>query len=276
MLLARIAQLGAFLLYICDRYGRFNLFCLSTARWAFIDMLRPRRWRLLWPQLYEVGTRSISVVALVGTFIGMVLAVELFDSFKRFGTEAGLGGVIGISVVKNIGPVLAAIMLAGRVGGAFSAELGTMAVTEQLDAMRVMATDPVSYLVVPRVLACVIMIPMLTIYADVCGIFGGWFITVEANHVTNVDYWTASARAVGPWEITTGLVKSLCFGAAIGLISCYKGCNSEKGAQGVGRATTDAFVTSFIAIIILNFFLAMFMKDFYNFIFGFAEFDILG
>lgn len=244
--------------------GLFVGFCVSVVLWAVRDIHKVRRWRLIAPQLYDVGTMSLPVVMITGGFIGMVLAVELYEQFAAIGQETRLGGVVNISVVKHVGPVLAAVMLAGRVGGAFTAELGTMSVTEQIDALRVMAADPVSYLVVPRVLACIIMIPILTVFSDLVGILGGWLITVQMYGVTNHEYWSFSASFVGSWDVMTGLGKSIFFGLAIGVICCFKGFYCGKGARGVGRATTDAFVASFVAIIIMNFFLAKFSRDLYN------------
>ncbi|MHC4993625.1 MAG: MlaE family ABC transporter permease, partial [Planctomycetota bacterium] len=182
MIAVQVQNLGDRVLCTLEGFGRFITFCLVAFRWLLVDLFKPRRWRLVLPQMYEVGTRSIPVVMLTGAFIGMVLAVELFDQFKLFGMENRLGGVVSISIVKHLGPVLAAIMLAGRVGGAFAAELGTMAVTEQIDAMRVMGAAPPSYLVVPRVIACVIMIPVMTVFSDLLGIAGGLLIIVGVNN----------------------------------------------------------------------------------------------
>ena len=272
----QISQLGRTLWRLADEFGQFVCFCGSVLGWMVKDVVKARRWRLVLPQFYEVGTRSIPVVMIVGGFIGMVLAVEAYDQFAAIGQESRLGNVINISVVKQIGPVLAAVMLAGRVGGAFAAELGTMTVTEQVDALRVMASHPISYLVVPRVLACIVMIPILTVVSDLLGMFGGWFITVQVFGVNSQVYWQNSASFVGTWDISTGLIKSVFFGLAIGLISCYKGFYCQRGAQGVGRAATDAFVTSFIAIIVLNFFLATFAKDLYTIIFGYGGVTAFG
>ena len=205
---------------------------------------------------------------LVGGFIGMVLAIEGYAQFAHLGLQERLGAVIDVSVVKQIGPVLAAVMLAGRVGGSVSAELGTMRVTEQLDALRVMGADPIAYLVVPRVVACVLMIPILTIFSDLMGIYGGYLITVKGFGVAAEPYWYYSQYFVAGYDVMTGLVKSVAFGLMIGLISCYKGFHCEAGAAGVGRAATDAFVTSFIAIIIANFFLAKFLNDLYVVLYG--------
>jgi phospholipid/cholesterol/gamma-HCH transport system permease protein len=198
----------------------------------------------------------------------MVLAIEAYTQFRSIGQENRLGGIINVSVVKQIGPVLAAVMLAGRVGGALTAELGTMNVTEQLDALRVMGADPVRVLVVPRFLACIILLPILTIYSDMLGVIGGWLVAVKSLGIPDDPYWRYSAAAVDNWQIFEGLIKATFFGAAIGLISCYKGFTCGAGAQGVGRACTESFVMSFIAIIVLNFFFAKVAKDWYIAIYG--------
>ncbi len=225
------------------------------------------KWRLLGPQLYSVGVASIPVVAITGAFIGMVLALEGYLEFESLGQEGRLGGIINISVTKQIGPVLAAVMVAGRVGGALAAELGTMRVTEQLDALRVMAADPIPHLVVPRVVACIVMTPILTIYSDLLGVLGGYFVTVQIYGVSSWDYWNFTQSFVGWWEPFSGLVKSVFFGASIGLIACYNGFHSRPGAAGVGRAATDAFVQSFLAIIVINLLLAKLLNALHMIIF---------
>ena len=242
-------------------FGRFIAFCQGAAYWFFAGTRRWCRWSLLVPQFYHMGTRSAPVIMLLGMFIGMVLSIEMFQQFASFGQETRLGGVINISVVRHIGPVLAAVMLAGRVGGSVSAELGTMQVTEQLDAMRAMGADPVAHLVVPRIVACTLMTPVLTVFSDLLGVVGGFLVTVRGMGVTAVDYWDFSARFIVTFDVMSGLIKSVIFGLCIGMISCYKGFHCKPGAAGVGRAATDAFVTSFVAIIISNFFLAKFLKD---------------
>lgn len=253
---AAITRLGHFLLQAVQEFGQFTRFCAATSGWLFIRASAWFRWRLLAPQLFYVGIASIPVVAITGAFIGMVLALEGFYQFEQLGQEGRLGGIINVSVTKQIGPVLAAVMVAGRVGGALAAELGTMRVTEQLDAMRAMATDPIPYLVVPRFLACVIMTPILTIYSDLLGVWGGWLITVKFYGVSSFEYWDFTSEFVGWWEPVSGLIKSVFFGACIGLIACYKGVHCQPGAAGVGRAATEAFVASFLAIIAINFVLA--------------------
>lgn len=255
-------------------FASFGNFCTFVGRTFF--NLGPTwfRWRnvkLVLPQLYDVGTKSVPVVGITGAFIGMVLAIESYTQFKALGQEYRLGSVINLSVVKQIGPVLAAVMLAGRVGGALTAELGTMNVTEQIDALRVMGADPIRVLVVPRLLACLFLTPMLTVYSDFLGVLGGWFISVKSLNVPAAPYWEFSAKAVDNWQIFEGLVKSIFFGAAIALIGCYKGFTCGSGASGVGRACTESFVSSFIAIMVLNFFFAEVSKDWYLALYGLGK-----
>jgi phospholipid/cholesterol/gamma-HCH transport system permease protein len=240
--------------------GRTFLWIPTGLRWKYL--------RLLLPQMYEVGVLSVPVVAITGAFIGLVMAIETYTQFKNIGQELRMGVVINLSVLKQIGPVLAAVMLAGRVGGALTAELGTMNVTEQLDAMRVMGSDPVRYLVVPRFIACVLLTPVLTIYSDLLGVLGGWFIAVKILNVPGAPYWAFSAQSVDNYQIFEGLFKSVFFGGSIGLIACYKGFNSGAGAAGVGKACTEAFVTAFLAIIVLNFFFAQLLQQWYIAIWG--------
>ena len=262
-----------------ERVGRNtnNILAAFGAFWVFVghtfasmgpSWLRWRNFKQILPQMYDVGTKSVPVVSVTGAFIGMVLAIESYTQFKAIGQEARLGSVISLSVVKQIGPVLAAVMLAGRVGGALTAELGTMNVTEQLDALRVMGSDPIRVLVVPRFLACIILTPMLTIYSDFLGVIGGWAVSVKSLEIPSDPYWRFSAIGVDNWQIFEGLAKSIFFGAAIALIGCYKGFTCGSGASGVGRACTESFVASFIAIIVLNFFFAQISKDWYIAIFG--------
>ncbi len=261
-------KVGRDTLGLLASFGAFWRFVGSTFAFLWRGALRWRNIRLILPQMYEVGFKSVPVIGITGAFIGMVLSIETYYQFRTIGQENRLGSVINLSVVKQIGPVLAAVMLAGRVGGSLTAELGTMNVTEQLDALRVMGADPIRVLVVPRFLACVILLPILTIYSDMLGVLGGWLVSVKSLGVPQEPYWRYSAAAVDNWQIFEGLVKATFFGAAIGLISCYKGFTCGAGAQGVGRACTESFVTSFIAIIILNFFFAKVAKDWYVAIFG--------
>lgn len=215
-------------------------------------------------QMYEIGIKSVPVVAITGAFVAMTLAVQSYSQLKGMGLQDRLGSLINISVVKELGPVLTAFMLAGRVGGALTAELGTMKVTEQIDAVRVMGADPINHIVWPRFLACLLLTPILTIYADLMGVLGGYAISVWHFHINSEAYWRFSANIVEKWDIFVGLSKGIFFGASIALISCFKGFNCDHGAKGVGRACTEAFVYSFIAILALNFVLAIIYKAIYE------------
>lgn len=234
--------------------GDFSLFVIRTFIWMFTRLPRSET---VWPNFYQVGVSSLPVVALTGTFIGMVLALQSFYQFRDFGLETRLGGVINLTLVKELGPVLAATMLAGRVGSAMAAELGTMRVTEQIDALAAMGANPIRYLVVPRFLACLFLIPTLTVMADFMGVAGGHFYSVNILGVDIHHYWHNSAELVTNFDLFSGLVKSIFFGTAIALVSCYQGFNCKAGAEGVGRASTAAFVNSFVAILVLDLFLSV-------------------
>jgi len=211
-----------------------------------------------------IGVRSVPIIMITGAFVGMILAVQAYDQLAGMGLEEHLGVLINVSVVKELGPVLAGVMLAGRVGGALTAELGTMKVTEQIDAVRSMGTDPMMYLVAPRVLACLLLTPFLIIYTDLLGILGGYFVSVVQFKINASAYWSFSASGVELWDISIGIVKGFFFGGAIAIISCYKGFTCKEGAQGVGQACTEAFVASFISILAIDFALAVIFKAIYN------------
>lgn len=259
--LAVVRAIGAFASQRLARMAEFSKFSLATVIGVLFHMRTWGRWSRIGTQLFVIGTRSAPVLALTGAFTGAILALEMYEQFAAFGQEFRLGAVVNISIVKQIGPVLAAVMLAGRVGCSLTAELGSMRVTDQLDAMRVMAADPVRVLVAPRLVACVLMIPILTIVSNICGVVGAWFITVMVYGVNNDRYWDFSDWFIDWFDVVNGLVKSVFFGFVIALISCYKGFNCRPGAQGVGRATTEAFVTSFVAIVMINLVLAKFLND---------------
>lgn len=229
--------------------GELTLFALRTIGWIFGRL--PKRETLL-PSFYQVGVMSLPVVALTGTFIGMVLAVQSYYQFRELGLETRLGAVINMSLVRELGPVLAATMLAGRVGSAMAAELGTMRVTEQIDALTSMGANPIHYLVVPRVLAMLLLIPALTVMADFMGFVGGYFYSVIIIGIDKHFYLYNSQMFVGSWDIFCGLFKSVFFGGIIALVSCHQGFYCTAGAEGVGRAATAAFVYSFVMILIID------------------------
>jgi phospholipid/cholesterol/gamma-HCH transport system permease protein len=254
------ADVGAVVTHWIETLGDMTLFMWRTVVWLFTRL--PRRDTLV-PALYNIGVLSLPVVALTGTFIGMVLAVQTYSQFKQFGFETRMGALINLSMCRELGPVLAATMLAGRVGSAIAAEIGTMRVTEQIDALVSMGANPVHYLVVPRFLACLLMIPSLTIMAIFMGVVGGWMYSVQVFNIDSYHYWNNSQQFVENWDLFYGVFKSVFFGATIAIVSCYRGFNCDPGAEGVGRAATAAFVLSFVIIIILDLFLSVGLDKFY-------------
>lgn len=220
--------------------------------------------RVLWPVMYEVGVRSVPVISVTGLFIGMVLAVQSYDTLRMYRLESRIGSVINVSLVKELGPVLAATMLAGRVGCAMAAEIGTMRVTEQIDALKALGADPISYLVVPRFLACFWLIPILTLVADGLGMLGGWVVSVQLLGVSDHFFWLYSQQFITAFDVVSGVMKSMFFGAAISVIACHRGFHCGSGAEGVGRAATDSFVCSFIAILGLDLILAILLNNLYR------------
>lgn len=240
--------------------GDMALFAYRMLCWMFTR--RPARGTLL-PNFYQVGVLSLPVVALTGTFIGMVLAVQSHRQFQMIGLENRLGAVINSSLVRELGPVLAATMLAGRVGGAIAAVLGTMRVTEQIEALTTMGADPIHYLVVPRFLACILLIPALTIMADFMGIVGGYFYSVIVLGIDHAAYLQNSSDHVTGFDLFSGLLKSFFFGGIIAIVSCYRGFHCQAGAEGVGQAATAAFVMSFVLILGIDLILNILLDAFY-------------
>lgn len=241
--------------------GDMTVFAGRMFVWLFTAW--PRQGTIL-PNFYHVGVLSLPVVALTGTFIGMVLAVQSYAQFNDLGLETRMGAVINMSLVRELGPVLAATMLAGRVGSAMAAVLGTMRVTEQIDALTSMGANPIHYLVVPRFLACILLIPALTIMADFMGIVGGYFFSVIMLEIDHYQYLNNSRHFVGGWDFFMGIFKSFFFGAIIAIVSCYRGFNCQAGAEGVGRAATAAFVFSFVLILAVDLMLNIMLDAVYT------------
>lgn len=240
--------------------GDIAIFAYRMLIWMFTK--RPAKGTLL-VNFYHVGVLSLPVVALTGTFIGMVLAVQSYRQFEMIGMENRLGAVINSSLVRELGPVLAATMLAGRVGGAIAAVIGTMRVTEQIEALTTMGADPIHYLVVPRFLACILLIPALTIMADFMGIVGGYFYSVIVLGIDHAAYLQNSSDYVTGYDLFSGILKSFFFGGIIAIVSCYRGFNCEAGAEGVGQAATAAFVMSFVLILGVDLVMNILLDSFY-------------
>ncbi|WP_437187087.1 MlaE family ABC transporter permease [Planctomicrobium sp. SH668] len=241
--------------------GDLTLFAVRMVLWIIPGWPRSN---VLWPVMYQIGVQSLPVILVTGGFIGMVLAVQAYEQFAIMHMENQLGTVVNVTLLKELGPVLAAVMLAGRVGSSMAAQLGTMRVTEQIDALTAMGADPVAYLVVPRFLACFLLIPLLTLFADGVGVFSGWWFSTQVLDINSFFYWHHSKNFVNIYDLWTGIAKSVLFGAAISLIACHRGFNSRAGAEGVGQAATEAFVYSFIAILAIDFILGYFMMELFH------------
>jgi phospholipid/cholesterol/gamma-HCH transport system permease protein len=224
--------------------------------WIFVPPFKRVRFM---QEAKKAGSDSLPLVSLVALFIGVILALQTAYQMQRFGAELYIASLVALSLVRELGPVITALIVAGRVGAAITAEVGSMQVTEQIDALETLATNPIKYLVVPRVLALSIMLPILTIYADIVGIFGGYLVCVYKLSISSSMYIHTTIDALLFKDLFTGLFKAIFFGMIIALVSCYEGFNVEGGAEGVGRATTRAVVTTFILIIAADcFFTALF------------------
>ncbi len=214
-------------------------------------------WRDLLYQVYFIGVKSQSVVLITGAFTGMVLGAQTYFQFHKVRMDTATLAVVSVSMCSELGPVLTGLMVAGRVGAAIAAELGTMRVTEQIDALRTLATHPVDYLVVPRLLALHIALPLLTIEAVTIGIVASYVVGVHLLGIDPVYSWANMVRYTDATDLVVGLIKALIFGGIIAMVGCYKGLYCQEGAEGVGRATTEAVVYSSITILITNFFLTL-------------------
>lgn len=271
VLVRSIGDFGGGVISWVAEFGRFWIFALHAIMFAPLDLISPRGWGRLLPQCYAIGTTSVPVIMLTGSFVGMVLIVQGWQQFDAAGFSDRLGAIVNTTLASELGPVLAGVMLAGRVGGALTAELGTMNVTEQILALRSMGADPIRYLVTPRFIACIVLTPLLTCYAALLGAFGAWLIYAYVYGGESEPYWRYTADVVEFWDLANGMTKSVFFGATIGLISCYKGFHCRAGAEGVGQACTESFVASFIAILVLDFFLNILINQLYVLNFGFRS-----
>ena len=239
------------------RYVGGTFILLSqTVFWVFAAPLRKKH---VLDQMDKIGVKSLPIVLLVAFFTGMVLALQSAYQMQRMSAEMYIASLVSLSVLRELGPVLTALVVAGRVGASITAELGTMKVTEQIDALDALATNPVKYLVVPRFLALLIMLPLLTVYADIIGVFGGYIIGVFKLNIGSNMYWKMTFDPLVFKDLFTGLVKAVAFAVVIAIVACYQGMRTEGGAEGVGKSTTLAVVISFIMIITTDcFFTALF------------------
>lgn len=247
-----IERLGALVLDGIVQLGRFVLFLLGAVFYSFVPPYKPRLWIR---QIRIIGAESLFLIVLIGGFTGMVLGLQGYNTLRRFGSDGALGTVVALVLVRELGPVLAALMIAARAGSAMAAELGSMQSTEQIDALTVMAINPVQYLVSPRVLAGVISFPLLTAIFDVIGIWGGYAVGVGLMGAPSGAYFNGIAANMSSHDIMTGVYKSLVFGVVVMWVCCYKGYHAERMATGVSRATTEAVVLSSVLILAWDYFM---------------------
>ena len=247
-----IERLGALVLDGIVQLGSFVLFLLNSVLYVFIPPFKPRLWIR---QVRIIGADSLFLIVLIGAFTGMVLGLQGYNTLRRFGSDGALGTVVALVLVRELGPVLAALMITARAGSAMAAELGSMQSTEQIDALTVMAINPVQYLVSPRMLAGVISFPLLTAIFDVVGIYGGYMIGVGLMGAPAGAYFNGIASNMSSHDSLTGIYKALVFGVVVMWVCCYKGYHAERMATGVSRATTAAVVLSSILILAFDYFL---------------------
>ncbi|MCU0838228.1 MAG: ABC transporter permease [Rhodospirillales bacterium] len=247
-----VSRLGGVVLDLLQTIGRLVLFALA----AISSAVRPPfYWRTVGRQLIDIGYFSLPVVGLTAIFTGMVLALQSYTGFSRFQAESAIPQVVVVSLLRELGPVLAGLMVAGRIGAAIAAELGTMRVTEQIDALTTLSTNPMKYLVAPRLIAGIATLPLLVLVADIIGVFGGYLVAVFKLGFNPSLYLQNTWEAFKTEDLVSGLVKAAVFGFIITLMGCFNGYHSRGGAQGVGQATTNAVVSASILILCFDYLL---------------------
>ena len=249
---------GTKILNFFEGLGAAVIFVLQTIIACFKP---PFRFQLFLIQMYQIGVNSSLVICLIGLFTGAVLAVQGEYTLSQFGATAYTGSAVALSLIRELGPVLTALMVIGRAGSAITAELGIMKITEQIDAMRSMAVDPIRYLMVPRLLAGLVAVPFLTAIFIVVGIFGGYLVGVGLLGLSSGTFMTQIIAAVGLIDVASGIVKSIAFGFIFAWIACYKGYTSGYGAFGVNKATTQSVVTASVIVLVVDYFLTSIMTS---------------
>jgi len=256
MLLTFVGQIGRSTIQQLADMGRMFLFLLSAFAWA---LRPPQRLRLIIFHIRSIGVESLSVVLLSGVFTGMVMGLQGYYSLRKFNAESFLGSAVALGLLRELGPVLSAFMVTGRTGSAMAAEIASMKVTEQIDALYSMAINPVQYLVSPRIIAGLISMPLLTAIFDVVGIYGAYLVGVGLLGVSSGSYFAGMESSVMFHDVWSGLLKSVSFGLIISWVCCYKGFEAPPRATGVGQATTESVVLCFVLILVWDYFMTSVM-----------------
>lgn len=257
MVVPLISAIGKSTINICTSLGAFVLFLVKTIQVLFTTKLKFAK---LCFQMSRIGVESISIIILTGSFAGMVFALQSYIGFQRVGGEQFIGAVVALGMIRELGPVLSALMVAGRAGSAIAAEIGTMCITEQVDALTTLRINPFQYLIVPRILGGTIIMPFLTVFAMFFGVIGGYFICVFVLELSPEDYMSSIKNYVEISDITGGLKKATAFGLILSWVGCYKGYRTTGGARGVGISTTQSVVVSSMLILISNYFLTKLLE----------------
>ena len=258
-----IVSLGRYAIDVFSVVGQTGIMVVQVLRSFVAD---PQRRLVVLRQMYHIGYLSLPVVLLTGVSIGLVMAVQAYYTLNSLNAESMTGAMVNYAMVSQLMPVLTGLTLAGRVGSSIAAEIGTMKVTEQIDALRVMGTDPIAYLVAPRFLACVMLIPMLTAVGGLVGIIAAEALVLSVWGVDPAAYWSHSETLLSWWEVMTGLIKTVVYGAIIALVSCRRGLRTEGGATGVGEACTTAVVNSSMLILVMTFVMTVLFQRLEHFI----------
>lgn len=256
MLTTAINRMGDWVTEALVEFGGYVTICYQGIRALF---QKPFRFNLILKQMEFIGVNSSLIIVLTGVFTGAVLALQSGKAFRLFNAEGVTGAVVALSLFRELGPVMTSLMVAARCGSAMAAQIGTMQVTQQIDALKVMAVDPVSYLISPRIVASVIMVPLLSIIFNILGIFGSFIIGVGLLEINEATFWDKMEAYLKIEDLTNGLVKAAFFGLVIAVVGCRKGYLTDGGAEGVGRSTTQAVVIASVTILIADYFLTALM-----------------
>ena len=255
MLINILETIGTFVIKRLSEFGTIVLLYVDTIK----QLKHKPRMNHIIAQMSHLGVDSLTIVSLTLLFTGVVFTLQTAHELIRFGAQSTVGGLIAIAIGRELGPVLVGVVCAGRVGAAITAEISTMKVTEQIDALRVMAVSPVNYLIVPRMIACMIVVPLLTVFGDIIGVVGGWVVATQYSGISSYLFMNSINLFADVKDLTGGLIKAIFFGNVIAVLGCYYGLNCPEGAEGVGKATTKTVVASIIVIFMLNAVLTFFI-----------------
>ncbi len=247
-----LRKIGFWTISLLRRMGHMFIFLIRAFYLIFVP---PFKFNSLLRQIKFFGNKSLIVIVLTGSFAGMVLAIQLYYTLRKFGSDALLGPAIALTLIRELGPVLTALMVTGRAGSALTAEIGIMRITEQIDALVAMGLNPMRYLIVPNIVAAIIVFPLLTVMFDLIGIYSGYIIAVNLLGMSEGTYFSQMETFVEMRDISIGLYKAVSFGVIVSWISCYKGFHTVRGAEGVSKSTTEAVVMSSVLILVWDYFL---------------------